>query len=350
MALDFFDPVVEEGLMHQNFRHILRLKDDTARNEFNRWANGFVDRDGKIVREFQTTFNSTFWEIYLHRLFSDLGLRPDYKFKSPDFLLDYNGNIVCVEAVVSSHADDSIPEWSLEHKMVRTKPDLTELNFSAMLRYLNSIYKKYNKYKNSYSQFGHVKNRPFVIALGSYDQPNFWIEGDRAIRAVLYDYYVDEQGDVDAPIVDTNGVYAKSIGRIKNKNGAYIDLGLFCNDSMKYVSAIVFSCVATHGKLRAFSVPENAYVEFFGVKLDNGGAPVEFRKINHDYSESIQDGLYVFHNPYAKNPLPLGAFRHQGVIQHYFSDSYGHMVIEGMDGFLYMRMSHVFFQGQVLRY
>jgi hypothetical protein len=30
------------------------------------WARGFIDRDGKFVKEFQTTFNSCFWELYVY--------------------------------------------------------------------------------------------------------------------------------------------------------------------------------------------------------------------------------------------------------------------------------------------
>lgn len=30
------------------------------------WPTDFEDRDGKFVTEFRTTFNSSFWEFYLH--------------------------------------------------------------------------------------------------------------------------------------------------------------------------------------------------------------------------------------------------------------------------------------------
>jgi hypothetical protein len=36
-------------------------------------------------------------------------------------------------------------------------------------------------------------------------------------------------------------------------------------------------------------------------------------------SENISDGLQIFHNPYARNPLDLQIFRRDGVVQHYHS-------------------------------
>ena len=30
------------------------------------WAQGFEDRDGKFVQEFQLTYESSFWELYLY--------------------------------------------------------------------------------------------------------------------------------------------------------------------------------------------------------------------------------------------------------------------------------------------
>lgn len=43
------------------------------------WASGFRDRDGKFVKEFQTTYNSSFWELYLFAAFKDLGCTADLR-------------------------------------------------------------------------------------------------------------------------------------------------------------------------------------------------------------------------------------------------------------------------------
>jgi len=54
------------------------------------WAEGFDDRDGKFVREFQTTYNSSFWELYLFAVLKHLGIEVDLSFKAPDFVSAYH--------------------------------------------------------------------------------------------------------------------------------------------------------------------------------------------------------------------------------------------------------------------
>lgn len=38
-----------------------------------KWTEGLIDKDNKMIIEFQTTFHSCFWEFYLYALFCQLG-------------------------------------------------------------------------------------------------------------------------------------------------------------------------------------------------------------------------------------------------------------------------------------
>ena len=53
------------------------------------WAEGFQDRDGKILKEFQTSFHSTFWEFYIFQLLKDMGLKDniDFSKNKPDLFV-----------------------------------------------------------------------------------------------------------------------------------------------------------------------------------------------------------------------------------------------------------------------
>ena len=54
----------------------------------------------KFIKEFQISFNSSLWELYLNKAFLDLGFKIDYSKESPDFnLIDSSGRIINVEAV-----------------------------------------------------------------------------------------------------------------------------------------------------------------------------------------------------------------------------------------------------------
>ncbi|WP_447413110.1 hypothetical protein, partial [Clostridium perfringens] len=56
----------------------------------------------KFVNEFQTTFNSALWELYLNEMFIRLGYSVDYTKDSPDFnVTTPSGYTFNVEAMVS---------------------------------------------------------------------------------------------------------------------------------------------------------------------------------------------------------------------------------------------------------
>lgn len=88
--MNLFEPKVASEKLHKNFVSIMNLSKESDRNELLRWCDGFPDRDNKFVKEFQTTFNSSFWEIYLYALFKELDLRMDWSHPSPDFLFEFN--------------------------------------------------------------------------------------------------------------------------------------------------------------------------------------------------------------------------------------------------------------------
>jgi hypothetical protein len=56
--MDLFSPIVTEAEQHPNFRTILKQSNSYNSAVLNGWASGFQDRDGKFVKEFQTTFDS----------------------------------------------------------------------------------------------------------------------------------------------------------------------------------------------------------------------------------------------------------------------------------------------------
>ncbi|MDD1466565.1 hypothetical protein MEO43_14965, partial [Dolichospermum sp. ST_sed5] len=66
LIMNIFTPVVPDAEQHQHFRLIAQSGLYEPEIEvLKNWADRFVDRDGKFIKEFQTTFNSSFWELYL---------------------------------------------------------------------------------------------------------------------------------------------------------------------------------------------------------------------------------------------------------------------------------------------
>lgn len=67
------------------------------------WADGFEDRDGKFVFEFQTTFESCMWELYLHAYLKEIGAEINLSHHAPDFVID-GPTEFCMEATIAAPA------------------------------------------------------------------------------------------------------------------------------------------------------------------------------------------------------------------------------------------------------
>ena len=108
--IDLFKIEIPHDKLHKNFIELLDEENKIARDFINSWTDGFIDRDNKIIIEFQTTFNSVFWELYLFNLFKKYQLDVDFTYSSPGFVIK-NFNGINIEAVIANNAKNSIAEW-----------------------------------------------------------------------------------------------------------------------------------------------------------------------------------------------------------------------------------------------
>ncbi|CAI3922965.1 hypothetical protein [Commensalibacter communis] len=150
------------------------------------------------------------------------------------------------------------------------------------------------------------------------------------------DYYIDEASYIN----EKRALKPIHLGTIKNKNGANIPLGLFCNDSCAWLSAIIYNPCATWSKIIALSQDPSS-IRHFNVLSYNPNDINPHRKVvnQNNYSESLLDGLRVYHNPFATYPLDHGIFRHKDVYQSYckYQNNTLNWQEECADGFLLFR-------------
>ena len=85
--MDLFTPIVDKKKLHPSFRAIVCERNRYALDVLQDWARGFQDRDGKFVKEFQTSFESAFWELYLHAVLKHFQLAVDFQHNRPDFVV-----------------------------------------------------------------------------------------------------------------------------------------------------------------------------------------------------------------------------------------------------------------------
>lgn len=310
-----FVPQYEKEKLHPNFINIYNEELPYARDLIKEWANGFEDRDNKFAKEFQTTFNSSFWEIYLFAALKELGMQVNMEYDRPDFVVEGESGFV-MEATIASHPKDGDPEWQKKY----TKEDIKEWPIekvvdNATLRLANAFMAKSKKYQDSYKELEHVKGKPYVIAIAPFDSPYTSDQRLQAIHRVLYGFdrhIAIDWDDQNRDILDT--VYMEEIEKNAD-TGSKVPLGYFTNCEHAHVSAVVFSNTATFGKVRVMCedpritlVKHSRYNEFGTQTLEE---VVEKQR----YDEHLLDGLIVFHNPFANIPFNKEEFYHP-VIAH----------------------------------
>ena len=318
--MDLFTPIVDPSRFHPAFAYAKTLNNRYNEEVLEHWAEGLVDRDGKFVTEFQTTFDSSFWELYLNAVLKDLDCTIDFSFQRPDFCITEPLPFT-IEATVALHPSGATPATAAPWP--EAPIDLTEFNRQAIIRLANSISSKSRKFTEAYSKLEHVENRPFVIAVAPFDRPAFSLQVHRAIEAYLFGYYVDEsQGSFESLIKD--GPQVSQIEYVSKDSGVDIKVGIFNDDSHSHISAILFSTCATWGKVSALSRDPDCHIIFHTLHYNPaGGASHYSQHLKADYEEHLLDGLRVYHNPFAKHPIPIELFTEERVFQVYFDHSSG---------------------------
>lgn len=330
-GMELFDLKVEPSHLHPGFKRLLDPNMAAERAVLSTWACGFHDRDKKFVREFQTTFESSLWELYLHAVLKELGQRIDFGHHAPDFLVT-SPSCFTIEATIAAPPLGGAP--ALGTGVPEIPADLNEFNRQATLRTCNAISSKLKRYREHYSTLDHVKDRPFVLALAPFDRPLPYLEYDRPIQAALYGRHIDEERTMAEGM---SAVLEREIVAVWKRPGVDVPVGLFCSDVCKEISAVVYSAVAGWGKVRALADSPNQLSAYTTLHATTSSSMPEVRHaLKRDYSEHLLDGLHVLHNPFAERPLPVDVFKHPSVSQDWIGrDGSLHRVRE--DGFLMTR-------------
>jgi hypothetical protein len=333
--MNLFERKVPEQQLCEIYRRVEAGATSGDLELLQQWCAGFEDRDGKFVHEFQTTFNSSFWELYLHAVLKEFRLEVDYRHARPDFVVT-SPHDFCIEAVTAQPVGGKPLEPGQTDETMALLGDLNELNQRAMVRLANSFHSKVKKYRNSYSTLAHVRDKPFVLAVAAFDSPAFFALSTRPMEALLYNYYVDEEAFIAGEKDSLEGEHLASVNK---DNGAPIELGMFQGPAFAEVSAVVWNPCATWGKVRTMSpLAANERVVVQSVRYNpNSHLPHHVVEAKPDTSETLLDGLTVFHNPFAKHPLDPAVFGHPDVAQMYADYSIDEFVIDRREGQLLFR-------------
>ena len=127
-------------------------------------------------------------------------------------------------------------------------------------------------------------------------------------------------------------VYNNEINTYHNQKEIYkpgtdskIPIGLFLKEEYSEVSAIIFSCTTTLGKLTSLAI-SNGNLNPNGVitiRQDDEFPTYKIHEVSKETPEYLSDGLFIFHNPLAKNPLPKDLFNKTNAVNITFDISTG---------------------------
>lgn len=358
-TMDLFTPRVTDEQLHPYFKRLTQeICYHDVLNTIKDWTNGLSNRkkeSDKFIKEFQISFNSSLWELYLNKAFQDLGFKIDYSKESPDFnLIHSSGRIINVEAVTSNNKSSNDKDYYTKEAYQDTiNKKNNDGSRDEILKLLGKIKDKKDLFigkdnkKFPYSELEHVKNKPFVIALAPFDNHLSYTQNNTLINQVLY-------GILPPTMEQMNDTSSKKINHIINKNGKKIDLGIFTNDSYKEISAIIFSTTGTFGKAISQSKISNTTIKSTRFRIeklnsyiatfDIGSLGIKEIKLSETYTllktripmddfvfgsdvhfcdssehkESHLDGLHIYYNPYADVPLDEDLFNSYEITQNYF--------------------------------
>ncbi|MDA2779787.1 hypothetical protein PDR89_09970 [Bacillus cereus group sp. Bc002] len=308
-----FVPQYSKERLNPNFLSIYNERLPFAKDVIRGWAEGFEDRDNKFVQQFQLTFNSSFWELYLFAVLKELNLEVNMTYDRPDFVIEGENGFV-IEATIASHPGNGIPEWEKDFSRDTLEEwPLEKIIDNATLRIANSFIGKSRHYKKSYDKLNHVQGKPFVLAIAPFDSPYTNEQRMQAIHRVLYGFDRHIAIDWDEYNRDILGtIYMNEIDKTKD---AKVPLGYFTTPEFSHISAVIFSNTATFSKVRVMSddpritlVSSSRYNDF-GTQANNRVTE------KREYEEHLLDGLIVFHNPFASVPFNNKSFYHP-VIAH----------------------------------
>ncbi|MFS1870096.1 hypothetical protein [Vibrio lentus] len=381
--MDLFKLAVKEKRLHPLFRKVVSEDSYKLTTEvINQWSKGLCGRkkeSKKFVQDFQISFNSSLWELYLNRAFIELGFDIDYSKESPDFnLIHKSGRVVNVEAVTANNKDHESEEYYSSESFLEARDlnnsdflDQSTIKLAGKIKDKRDLFIGINDKKYPYQVLEHVKGNPFVIAVAPFDNHLSYSQNNMAINRVLY--------GINPPASDGNGgMWVENIDHILNHNNQPIELGIFTNDSYKEISAVIFSTTGTFGKavvqagipnvVRATRYRQMGVVEFmakegiemlgrshkkiregydiFSMRFFDGnlvcGSDMYLYESN-DHKESHLDGLHIYYNPYASIPLEADLFSAYEITQNHYDIKSKVMICNHNDGSLVSRQTYTSF-------
>ncbi|MBP1124402.1 MULTISPECIES: hypothetical protein [Pseudomonas] len=338
--MDWFDINVDDERLSEKFKFLLDVPYTAERTILSSWIKKFLVKDGlkKTINEFQTTFHTVFWEIYLNELFLEENIAILPGAVSPDFHLKRGSSTFFVEAVVANIANGARTEEERTTEEIYGVNEYPEIMDESIVRISNAISYKLGVFKEKYK--AQVTNNSFVVAVGDFGQVNYGQSYYLPMLALLYNAYYDPEDTQNLLILgeDTYGKEYKYLESFIKSNGSPLTLGLFSGRENSHVSAVIYSCMLTLGKLSSLCESHSPLEKYIRVTKENYYGTLDISRYSGSSpDETLGDGLFVFHNPFATNKLDSEILQGKGITHVFFDPESGEIEIDTKGGMTLMR-------------
>ncbi len=255
-------------------------------------------------------FHTRLWEAQLLASFREQGLLVTQPFESPDFRIENRlGGVGWVEAVTANPPIRFEPVGAMPSVQPEGRDEL--FLGTAAVRFAKTIG---NKLARGDAHKDHVAGSPFALALADFHAPASMVWSREALLGYIYGI------SAEAMVVDGERVaVGYEADRLLGASG--FPAGLFRNDAHAELSAIIFTNACATSKFNRVALTWGMPSEVgrymrYGKFADRtpgalDGIPFCMDVMSDEYRQLWPQGrepwcaeLEVFHNPFAKHPLP----------------------------------------------
>jgi hypothetical protein len=312
MTRDLFAPVVPDKQTHHLFQRVRSgAAHMAARQLMNEIFTDFHDVDKSFVREFQSAgFSARVFELALFAYLREQGLSPDRSHAAPDFVIrgEYP---VAIEVTTANPAQGREPD-DLEFAPLRPE-EIFDADQAFVFQLGKALRRKLTHRDAAgcaYWEKSHVRDVPFVIAIGAFHNQNAQMHVMSSVSEYLYGQR-DVLGHDDSGklTITTHGIDSHKLG------DKTIPSGLFRLPEAANLAGVLFSNAHTIAMFNRIGTEmgygsDDVALCRIGTAYDpdpNASMPQSFGYVVGDrppgQQENFAEGLHLFINPWATRKL-----------------------------------------------
>ena len=296
--LDFFTPVVEAKNQHPNFSALISRRGySPALDLLAEMMHYFEDVDGNFVQQFQSTgFDARLWELYLYALFTELGYRFNREHAAPDF-----------------HCQGLLGEFFLEATTVNPSAEAPALTDSTRQAYFDHYVPSSSEVRFHETQ-EEILGTPTRWGYPLFSQCKISTHSSMIWSSSALVEYLYGIRQVERKRADGSAEIVSEPVETYMWEGKEIPSGFFLQPDTENISAVLANPSGTISKFNRIGFlagfgDRNIRMLRKGICYRDTLMPQWFVDEVHspDYHETWCEGLSVYHNPRANQPLSTDA-------------------------------------------